>query len=117
RGAGKGREAIFGGEGYEGDDRLQMIRTSQWELTRYDAGDGELYDLGKDPNELDNLIENPRYAGVVKRLTRQLEDWDREYPNADLRFSPQMERTDPQRCAHLRAAFEAWKKSAGVRVP
>jgi choline-sulfatase len=116
-GAAKGRAAVFGGEGFEGDDRLVMIRTTQWKLTRYDEGGGELYDLERDPNELDNLIANPKYAAVVRRLTRQLEHWDTEYPHAELRIAPQAERADPQRWARVRVAFKEWKKKPGNRVP
>ncbi len=117
RAAAKGREVVFGGEGFEGDDRLVMIRTRQWKLTRYDEGGGELYDLERDPNELDNVITNPKYTAVVRQLTRQLEHWDTEYPHAELRIPPQAERADPQRWARVRAAFEEWKKKPGSRVP
>jgi len=117
RGSSRGRDAIFAGEGYEGEDRLVMLRTRQWKLTRYDEGGGELYDLERDPNELHNVIANPKYAAVVRRLTRQLERWDTEYPHAELRITPQAERADPQRWARVRAAFEEWKKKAGTRVP
>ena len=32
----------------------------------------ELYDLKKDPDQLDNVAENPEYAGVMKKLAEQL---------------------------------------------
>jgi len=117
RGAGKGRDAVFCGEGFEGDDRLVMIRTAQWKLTRYDEGGGELYDLERDPNELENVIADEKHAAVVRQLTRRLEHWDAEYPHAELRIAPQAERADPQRWARVRAAFDEWKKKSGSRVP
>src|SRR5919108_4998895 len=35
----------------------------------------ELYDLGKDPHELKNAAEDPKYAGVLKELRRRLKGW------------------------------------------
>ena len=35
----------------------------------------ELYDLDKDPHEMNNLIDNPEYQGVLRSLKRQLADW------------------------------------------
>lgn len=35
----------------------------------------ELYDYEKDPDALNNLIDNPEYADVVKRLRREMESW------------------------------------------
>jgi arylsulfatase A-like enzyme len=46
------------------------IRTARWKYVRYVDGDGELYDLDHDPNELHNLYGRPRYAAVQRRLAR-----------------------------------------------
>jgi N-acetylglucosamine-6-sulfatase len=46
------------------------IRTAQWKYVRYVDGDGELYDLDRDPNELHNLYGRKRYAAVQARLAR-----------------------------------------------
>ena len=35
----------------------------------------ELYDYEKDPQETRNLANDPKHAGVVKRMTRQLHDY------------------------------------------
>jgi N-acetylglucosamine-6-sulfatase len=44
------------------------IRTPRWKYVRYDDGDGELYDLDVDPNELTNRYGDPRYATVAAHL-------------------------------------------------
>jgi N-acetylglucosamine-6-sulfatase len=46
------------------------IRTAQWKLVRYNDGDGELYDLDTDPNELTSRYGDPRYARVQGELQR-----------------------------------------------
>jgi arylsulfatase A-like enzyme len=46
------------------------IRTPRWKYVRYDDGDGELYDLDADPNELQNRYGDPRYAAVVAELQK-----------------------------------------------
>lgn len=60
---------IFASQGTPGKDRALMMRTPQFKLTRYDDGGGELYDLSKDPDELENLIDSAAYALVRERLT------------------------------------------------
>jgi arylsulfatase A-like enzyme len=44
------------------------VRTPRWAYWRYDQQLNELYDLRKDPNELHNLIRDPKYAAVVADL-------------------------------------------------
>jgi choline-sulfatase len=70
---------VFAGQNQEGRDRIVMIRTEQWKLTRYDEGGGELYDCTADPNELDNRIDDPKFSGIKRELTAQLEQWDRTH--------------------------------------
>lgn len=38
----------------------------------------ELYDLGKDPNEFNNLAANPEYASTLKQLQTAYSDWQKE---------------------------------------
>ena len=35
----------------------------------------EFYDLEKDPNCLNNLIDNPEYKSKIAQMQKQLEDW------------------------------------------
>jgi len=58
-----------------------MMRTPRYKLTRFDDGGEELYDLARDPDELNNAIDLPEMAGVKADLQRQLEVWERQYPH------------------------------------
>jgi N-acetylglucosamine-6-sulfatase len=46
------------------------IRTARWKYVRYNDGDGELYDLDRDPNEMTSRFGDPRYAAVQAELQR-----------------------------------------------
>jgi len=46
------------------------IRTPRYKYVRYSDGDSEMYDLDKDPNELDSVVDDPRYAAVREQLYR-----------------------------------------------
>ena len=50
------------------------VRTGRYKLIRYyNIDEWELFDLKKDPDELKSIYEDPAYAGIVQRLTRELE--------------------------------------------
>lgn len=58
---------------------VRGIRTGEWKYIRYPHGDGgpdrhmaELYHLKEDPEERQNLINDRRYAGTVRRLKADL---------------------------------------------
>ncbi|MBI5386311.1 MAG: sulfatase [Verrucomicrobia bacterium] len=58
---------------------VRGVRTDDWKFMRYPPGDGsadrhlaELYDLKNDPEERHNLIADPRQAGKVKELQKEL---------------------------------------------
>jgi len=76
----------------QGGDRIgvtefpwsRSIRKQQWRLVYYPPamfaddhpeGFGELYDLDSDPWEMTNLYFEPRHAGKVRELERDLMDW------------------------------------------
>lgn len=44
------------------------IRTARWKYIRYNDGDGELYDLEHDPNELQSHYGDPAYAKIQAEL-------------------------------------------------
>ena len=50
----------------------------------------ELYDLKNDPNELNNIYDDPDHADVVKDLKQQLKQLKVEYDDTDKQF-PEME--------------------------
>jgi len=58
------------GDGYS-------IRTAQWRFTLWSDGQEgtQLYDMQADPHEMRNLAADPKYAGVVADLTRQIHDY------------------------------------------
>ena len=59
-------------------EETRSIRTGRWLLMRrfrptpYDFGD-ELYDLGNDPDERDNVAGDPAYRAVMTELTARLD--------------------------------------------
>ncbi|MCC6173958.1 MAG: sulfatase-like hydrolase/transferase [Chloroflexi bacterium] len=61
------REAVYS---YVND--RAMVRTDRWKLTRYGDGDGELYDLETDPNELHNLHHDPTHAAERAAMIERL---------------------------------------------
>ena len=74
------------GSGYEATQAAPayMWRTNEWKLILYlpgdlagamrcvDAARGELYDLARDPQEWNNLYDEPDYLSKREELTRQL---------------------------------------------
>jgi len=58
---------------------VRGVRTDSWKYIHYPHGDGgpdrhlaELYNIEFDPDERHNLIANPRYAPVLRRLQTEL---------------------------------------------
>ncbi|MGH8700473.1 MAG: sulfatase/phosphatase domain-containing protein, partial [Burkholderiales bacterium] len=53
--------------------RMRTLVTARHRLTVYEEdGQGELYDLEADPDELDNLWEEPRHAAIRATLLHAL---------------------------------------------
>jgi len=48
---------IFAAQGLPRKNRAVMLRTPSYKYARYDDGGSELYDLKRDPNELENMVE------------------------------------------------------------
>jgi arylsulfatase A-like enzyme len=61
------------------------VRTKQHKLMHYyhDIDAWELYDLEKDPQELNNVYDNPDYADVVKELKAELKRLQALYGDSD----------------------------------
>jgi arylsulfatase A-like enzyme len=70
------RRYIFGELG-EGTNIRYMVRSRDFKYIVHPAqGAEELYDLAADPNELSNLLENPRDShGVIRELRGELKRW------------------------------------------
>ena len=68
------------------------IRTERYKLIHfyYDIDQWELYDLHKDPNELNNLIGNEKYVDIISVLKSELYNLKEIYGNdlslEELRF-------------------------------
>ena len=53
--------------------KVKMLVTKDWKLLHYgSAGYGELYDVNNDPEDVDNLWDDPEYAHVRRELTDRL---------------------------------------------
>jgi arylsulfatase A-like enzyme len=55
--------------------RMAMVRTMDWKLVHYRNGEGELYDLRGDPDELVNRYEESTCAGIRAELTQVVADF------------------------------------------
>ena len=68
------------------------IRTERYKLIHfyYDIDQWELYDLQNDPNEINNLIGNDKYADIISNLKSELYNLKENYGNnlslEELRF-------------------------------
>ena len=51
------------------------VRTPRYKYVRYSDGDAELYDLDRDPNELQSVLNDPAYAAVRDELHRVWVDY------------------------------------------
>ncbi len=55
--------------------RGRAIRTARWKLCLYATGEGELYDMVADPDELRNRFDDPAVAATQSDLMRRLALW------------------------------------------
>ena len=62
------QDPVLKAAGFDDPRNTIGVRTGRWKYVRYSDGDGELYDLDADPNELQNRISDPAYAQVRDRL-------------------------------------------------
>ena len=60
------------------------IVTKEYKLVHfyYDVDEWELYDRLKDPNEINNVYDNPSYAEIVKELKQELEEQRKKYKDS-----------------------------------
>jgi N-acetylglucosamine-6-sulfatase len=49
------------------------VRTAEWKYVELETGEKELYDLARDPYEMDNVVTDPGNASVVASLAAELE--------------------------------------------
>jgi len=97
----------------------RMIRTAQYKLihneaknTRRGGPDYELYDLTRDPEEMNNLAKAPACKAVFQGLAAQLEAWEKDCPPV-----PVIEGVAPQADAVAPAIDEKKQKRRDPLVP
>jgi arylsulfatase A-like enzyme len=77
----------------------RSIRTDRWKLIRYpQINVTQLFDLQHDPNEMENLAEEPGYAGRMEELMARLKEAQKSFDDtcplssdtpADREWSPE----------------------------
>ena len=74
-----------GGEFSEEGVYHRMVRRDNFKLNYYHGQPCQLFDLNADPSELNDLVEDPAYTEVVKKLTTEvLAEWDPEAIHAKM---------------------------------
>ncbi len=70
--------------------RHNGIRTNRYKLMHfYQFDEWEFYDLKSDPDEYNNLYNNPEYQTLVKRLKNQLKNLEKKYEDdSDMSVKP-----------------------------
>jgi len=59
---------------------VRMIRTTEWKYTyRHPDGPHDLYYLSEDPDERQNLIDDPRQAATIRDLKAEMDAWFAKY--------------------------------------
>jgi arylsulfatase A-like enzyme len=70
---GQTERELFYGEYAEGSEATRMLHDGRHKLIYYAAGNRlQLFDLERDPRELEDLVEDPAYSEVRQRLTQRL---------------------------------------------
>jgi choline-sulfatase len=70
-----------------------MVRHERWKYNTYLDGAEELYDLGEDPGEWNNLAGEARHAGLVARLRKEaIRFWEPDKQMARFENTPVMRR-------------------------
>ena len=106
-----GRELLIEQDTPEGDDgtprgtEYEAVRTSRYKLVRYWDDQVELYDLRRDPYELQNLRSDPAYDEIRQALSERLDrlrrcagETCRRKPAAELKLP---DRPSPQGTAEV----------------
>jgi len=60
-------------------DVQRAVRDERWKLLRFpQVNKTLLFDLKNDPDEMKSLADDPKYADEVKRLTKVMEQWQKD---------------------------------------
>ncbi|MCP3965139.1 MAG: sulfatase-like hydrolase/transferase [Lentisphaerae bacterium] len=90
--------------------KLSLIRTERYRLVYYSGvNEGELYDRSQDPDEINNLWDNPQYKGIRLELLQRLIDFTLKYKaETDVesdRAIDQSLRNSPSRLLHKHKVY------------
>lgn len=68
--------------------KMYGVRTNRYKLIHVydDIDEWELYDLETDPQELNNLIDNPDYIGIKEELHKKLKSLQKQYKVTEKEF-------------------------------
>jgi arylsulfatase A-like enzyme len=83
----QGRQASWDHAVFYDYEHSRMVRTDRCKLTRrFPEGPDELYDLGTDPRERQNLFDKPEQAEIQRQLEQRLDAFFERYadPKYDL---------------------------------
>jgi N-acetylglucosamine-6-sulfatase len=87
---GNGDDGNQGKTAAPGDQRFAGVRTPRFKYVEYANGERELYDLASDPDELNNLGNDPAHATIRAELAQRLAKL-RGCTGASCRVGPQVE--------------------------
>ena len=74
--AAEGEGESEGGDGKSGNPRFRaVIAPDGWKLSLSDSDKNQLFNLSKDPGELQNLFGKKEYEDVQRRLTEKIHQW------------------------------------------
>ena len=58
---------------------MRMVKTDKWKYLSKAFGHHELYDMVEDPNENDNLGDNPAYREVCAEMKKLIDENSGKY--------------------------------------
>jgi choline-sulfatase len=88
------RDTLFGV--YQ--DVQRMIRTDTWKLIDYPRiGRVQLFEIGRDPDERNDLSTDARQAARVRQMAKRLAEWHRGLDRPDRSVRPGVESRVPAR--------------------
>jgi arylsulfatase A-like enzyme len=113
---------IFGPYRGDGTERAwRGVRTGRFMYARWESGPWLLYDVHKDPYELQNLVNDAAYASELRDLDKQLLDWmSRVGDSWALDWTAPVEdddRLDKYRTFYTVNDYLAWAKSHPSLAP
>lgn len=92
--------------------KMYGVRTNRYKLIHvYDNIDQwEMYDLQTDPQELNNIVDNPEYETIKAELFKKLEELQKEYMVTEKEF----ERAPEKRVENAYKQFEKLRGTTGT---